>query len=85
MPRSDEVFHAAALSELDDEPVDLGRDADEDLADDVQELPVLGVDRAMAAGAGGEENFLVLPVDEQPHGDALFRRRRPPECSAGRR
>ena len=52
----------------------LARDANEDLADDVQKFHVLGVDRAMAAGAGGEEDVLVLAVDEQPHGDALFRR-----------
>ena len=80
----DEVFHAErALVELEDEPIDLGRDADEDLADDVQELPVLGVDRAMAAGAGREEKFLVLRLDEQPHRDALLGRRRRLRCSAG--
>ena len=34
---------------------------------------MLGVDRAMAACAGGEEEFLVLAVHEQAHRDALFR------------
>jgi hypothetical protein len=59
-----DIHAQARLVELRHEPVELRRDADEDLADDVQELHVLGEDRAMAARAGCEEEILVLRIDE---------------------
>src|SRR5882672_4954854 len=51
MPRRFRIFTRVWLVELRNEPVQLRRNAHEDLADDVQKFYVLGVDRAMAACA----------------------------------
>jgi len=45
------VFTRVWLMELRNEPVHLGRDADEDLADDMDHLAVLGVNRASTSRA----------------------------------
>ena len=60
----DPSFHHAWLVELRNEPIELGRDANEDLADDVQKFSMLGIDRAMAACASGEEEFAVPGFNE---------------------
>src|SRR5689334_11132454 len=48
-------------------------DAKDDLADDVQELRVLRVDRSVARRAGGEEQFHVLVGDVELDSEALWR------------
>src|SRR4051812_11127143 len=58
---------------FEDEPVDLGGDADEDLPNDMKELQLFRVDGAATLRASGEEQFLVLGVDDQPHGDTRVR------------
>src|SRR5436190_18465817 len=70
-------FMRRALVKLEDEPVNLGRDAHEDLADDVNHLPVLGVDRAGSHRACGEEEILVPRFDQKPDRDAVLEQAQP--------
>ena len=69
------AIHAGRpLVELENKPIQFRRYADEHLADNVDNLPVLGVDRACATRAGSEEKIAVLGRKDEAHGDALFRR-----------
>src|SRR5688572_32163254 len=45
----------SALVQFQDQPIDLGADAHNDFADDVNHLAFVGVDRAGTTGAGREE------------------------------
>src|SRR5215831_3480137 len=58
-----------------DEVVHVRPDADDDLAQNVQELRVLGVDRRVARRTRGEEKVLVLVRDVELDREALRRRR----------
>src|SRR6478735_8427535 len=65
----------SASVEFQDQPIELGADADDDLADDVDHVRLLGVDRPGAVRAGREEDFLVLTIGQQPHRQAVGRDR----------
>jgi hypothetical protein len=58
---------------LPNEPVDLGRNSQENFAHDVDHLAVLGVNGTSTAGTGGEEKLAVFRRKDEPHGDALLR------------
>src|SRR5882724_8588010 len=57
---------------FDDEPVELGRDADDHTADELDHLMLLRVDRSLTAGASSEEDVFILPICDESHCDALF-------------
>src|SRR5436190_3272990 len=61
------------LVQLQDQVVGVGAHADDHLADDVDRAEVLGVDRALADRARGEEEFFVGVVDAELHGEAAGR------------
>src|SRR5262245_55016758 len=63
------------LVKLPNEPVELRRDSQEDLANDVNHLAMLGVNGAATARAGSEEKLLVLGRKNQADRDALLWRR----------
>src|SRR5438128_2405930 len=60
------------LVELENKPIQFCRDADEDLADDVDHLAMLGINSAAAARAGGKKDGAVLGREKQPDCNALF-------------
>src|SRR6266516_4017293 len=59
---------------FDDEPVELRLDADDHAADELDHLMLLCVDRSLATGASSKKDVFILPVCEESHCDALFRR-----------
>src|SRR5207249_11881970 len=75
LPRSNRVCMCVwrALVELPNEPVQLRRESDEDLADDMDYLAMLGINSASSARTCGEEKAAVLGREKEPHCDALFR------------
>src|SRR5262249_54779652 len=75
------------LVELEDEPVELGRDADEHFANNVDHLSMVRINGTSSPRASGEEYATVLLRNEQPYRDPLFRcryRRRVRKVSADR-
>src|SRR5438270_12272452 len=59
---------------FDDEPRELGRDADDHATEDLDRLNLLRVNRRLNAGPRSEEDVVSLPVCEEPHCDAVFGR-----------
>src|SRR5213079_3498593 len=57
---------------FDDEPVELGRDADDHATEDLDRRNIVRVDRPPTAGASSEEDVFILPLCEESHCDALF-------------
>src|SRR5258705_10468049 len=57
---------------FDDEPVELGRDADDDAAEDLDRRNIIPVDRSLTASASSKEDVFILPLCEESHCDALF-------------
>src|SRR4029077_12153344 len=57
---------------FDDEPVELGRDADDHATEDLDRCNIVRVDRSLTAGASSEEDVFILPFREESHCDALF-------------
>jgi len=47
---------------FDDEPVELGRDADDYAAEDLDRRNIVRVDRSPTAGASSEEDVFILPI-----------------------
>src|SRR5690349_9200015 len=75
VPRSIRLFMSAhVLMKLPNEPVELRRNSQEDLADDVDHLAVFRVNGASTAGTRGEKKVAILRRKDQADGDALFRR-----------
>src|SRR5687767_7479903 len=62
-----------------DQPVQIRAHPQDDLADDVNVMSVLRVDRTVAEGAGCQEHFAVALSNVQPHGEATRRQR----CDTG--
>src|SRR5205814_4985798 len=60
---------------FDDEPVELGRDADDHATEDLDRLNIVRVNRSLTAGPSSEEDVFILPFCEESHCDALFWRR----------
>src|SRR5204863_5837576 len=60
---------------FDDEPVELGRDADDHATEDLDRLNIVRIDRSPTSGASSEEDVFILPLSEESHCDALFWRR----------
>jgi hypothetical protein len=60
---------------LPNKPVELRRNSQEDLSDNVNHLAMLGINGASPARARGEESVGVLGRKKESHRDALFRRR----------
>ena len=58
---------------FDDEPVELGRDADDHATEDLDRRHIVRVDRSPTAGASSEEDVFILPICDQSHCDALLR------------
>src|SRR6266576_1708785 len=59
---------------FDDEPVELGRDADDHATDDLDRRNIVRVDRSPTAGASSEKDVFILPICEESYCDALFGR-----------
>src|SRR6266403_4152022 len=49
---------------FDDEPVELGRDADDHATEDLDRRNIVRVDRSPTAGASSEEDVFILPLCE---------------------
>src|SRR6266478_6658586 len=60
---------------FDDEPVELGRDADDHATEDLDRLNIVRIDRSPTSGASSEEDVFILPFCKESHCDALFWRR----------
>src|SRR2546423_4239990 len=60
---------------FENEPVELRLHADDHFAENVDRLAVLSVDRSLAAGACGEKDIFVTPIDEEADRDTRFGRR----------
>src|SRR5438477_7311654 len=60
---------------FDDEPVELGRDADDHATEDLDRLNIVRIDRSPTSGASSEKDVFILPFCEESHCDALFWRR----------
>src|SRR4029077_18026138 len=60
---------------FDDEPVELGRDADDHATEDLDRRNIIRVDRSLTASASSKEDVFILPIGEKSHCDALFGRR----------
>src|SRR5262245_66600665 len=58
---------------LPNEPVELRRDSQEDLANDMNHLAMRRVNGASTTGTGGEKKLAVLRRKDKAHRDALFR------------
>ena len=50
---------------FDDEPVELGRDADDHATEDLDRRNIVRVDRSPTAGASSEEDVFILPICER--------------------
>src|SRR3982751_956502 len=57
---------------FDDEPVELGCDADDHATENLDRLNIVSVDCAPTARASSEEDVFILPICEESHCDALF-------------
>ena len=69
-PTGSSEARASASVQLEDQVVQVRADAQDHLADDVHRVQVVGVDRGVARGAGGEEQLLValgdVELDREP-------------------
>src|SRR5213076_2540443 len=57
---------------FDDEPVELGRDADDHATEDLDRRHIVRVDRSLTAGASSEEDLFILSICEESHCNALL-------------
>jgi hypothetical protein len=62
------------LVKLENKPIQFRRDPEEDLADNVDNLAMLGVNCACTTGTGSEEKIAVPRRKDEAHRDSLFRR-----------
>src|SRR4029077_14891525 len=60
---------------FDDEPVELGSDADDHATEDLDRRIIVRVDRSPTAGASSEEDVFILPLCDESHCYARFGRR----------
>src|SRR5437762_14276799 len=60
---------------FDDEPVELGRDADDHATEDLDRLTMVRIDRSPTWGASSGEDVFILPLCEESHRDGLVWRR----------
>src|SRR5262249_6598701 len=67
-------MQACVLMKLPNEPGELRRDSQEDLADDVNHFALLSINGSSASGTSSEEKIAVLRRQDEAHCDALFRR-----------
>ena len=57
---------------FDDEPVELGRDADDHATEDLDRRNIVRVDRSPTASASSEEDVFILPFCVESHCDAVL-------------
>src|SRR5207302_11118828 len=57
---------------LEDGPVELCSEADDDATEDLDRRNIIRVDRPLTASASSKEDVFILPLCEESHCDALF-------------